>query len=250
MTNEKVYKEMYEEIGKNCDVNKLLHVYNYPYIEYIKKHLHNGKILAVGCGPGVDMAKIGLTKFIGVDISFNFLNKGKKIFKTPTFINGSASSLPFKNNSFDTVICLEAIEHVLNYKLALQELVRVLKHGGQLIIATPNRHRWWCMPVRYVIPEELREKIVSAIGLSKGKKTVLHQHVHEFSFFELKHELRTLGIKNIKIKGFSFALTELLFRVLRRIKKIEKKTSFEKCIERNIFLPDILKKYFVVIGKK
>ncbi len=46
--------------------------------------------------------------------------------------------LPFEDETFDGVVCLEGIEHVLNPFLLLGELIRVTKIGGHVIISTPN----------------------------------------------------------------------------------------------------------------
>ncbi len=46
--------------------------------------------------------------------------------------------LPFENESFDCVLCIEGIEHVLSPTALYRELARVLKPGGLLVISTPN----------------------------------------------------------------------------------------------------------------
>lgn len=46
--------------------------------------------------------------------------------------------IPFENNSFDYVISLETIEHLEDPWTFLREVLRVLKHKGQLIVSTPN----------------------------------------------------------------------------------------------------------------
>jgi SAM-dependent methyltransferase len=46
-------------------------------------------------------------------------------------------SLPFENNSIDAIICLEVLEHVKNPFKAAEEIKRVLKPGGLLLLTTP-----------------------------------------------------------------------------------------------------------------
>lgn len=48
------------------------------------------------------------------------------------------SSLPYEDNSFEYVSCLEGLEHIENYHLALKEFYRILKPGGVLVVSTPN----------------------------------------------------------------------------------------------------------------
>ena len=52
-------------------------------------------------------------------------------------IKADICNLPFENNSFDLVLCNHVLEHVLNDKLAIRELFRVLKKGGVLIAQVP-----------------------------------------------------------------------------------------------------------------
>jgi len=46
--------------------------------------------------------------------------------------------LPFEDGSFDSVLCLEGIEHVLNPHQLIGELFRVCRVGGRVVISTPN----------------------------------------------------------------------------------------------------------------
>jgi SAM-dependent methyltransferase len=46
--------------------------------------------------------------------------------------------LPFADDSFDGVLCLEGIEHLLQPMLLLSELIRVARPGGSIVISTPN----------------------------------------------------------------------------------------------------------------
>jgi SAM-dependent methyltransferase len=46
--------------------------------------------------------------------------------------------LPYADDEFDAVVCVEAIEHVENPFHLLRELRRVLRPGGRLILTTPN----------------------------------------------------------------------------------------------------------------
>lgn len=48
------------------------------------------------------------------------------------------AELPFSDQSFDYVTCLEGLEHIENPQQAMREFARVLKPGGQLIVSVPN----------------------------------------------------------------------------------------------------------------
>ena len=78
--------------------------------------------------------------------------------------------LPFADDSFDLVISNHVIEHVSNPGLHLQEIYRVLRPGGTLYLATPNR--WWpwevhsSLPLLHYLHWNLFSKVASLLGRS------------------------------------------------------------------------------------
>jgi ubiquinone/menaquinone biosynthesis C-methylase UbiE len=100
---------------------------------YVDKTL---MILDVGCG-----SSPVLTRFpgaVGMDLNENKLLFLRGCGLDASFIKASAESIPFADNKFDYVLCLELIEHVYNPVAVFQEMNRVLIPGGKLILSTPN----------------------------------------------------------------------------------------------------------------
>jgi len=62
---------------------------------------------------------------------------------------GDAHHLPFKNDSFDLVICESVLEHVENPPGVLKEIYRVLKGGGKIYAITPFLQRYHSYPKDY-----------------------------------------------------------------------------------------------------
>lgn len=60
-----------------------------------------------------------------------------KKYDFPNTTVGSFLKMPYENESFDTVILLEVIEHVLDSVKGFEEISRVLQKGGKFIITTP-----------------------------------------------------------------------------------------------------------------
>ena len=101
-------------------------------------------VLDVACGPGYGSALLldrGAKKVFGCDISEDKINNARKEFTHPgaAFIIGDATCLPFEESSFDAVVSMETIEHLVNYKSYLKECRRVLKNNGIFICSTPYR---------------------------------------------------------------------------------------------------------------
>lgn len=89
---------------------------------------------------------MGGAKVTGVDVSENAIENAIKNFKQEgiSFIKGNAEKLEFLNEEFDIIVSLETMEHVANVSRYIQELKRVLKKDGIIIISCPND--WWYYP--------------------------------------------------------------------------------------------------------
>lgn len=104
-----------------------------------------GVMLDLGCGSSPLGSKIRCTEYHGVDP-----NQGKMEFlksKLPLghFSVGTSLDLHFPNGFFDTVLFIEAIEHLQSIeevRKSLWEISRVTKPGGTVVIATPNYGSW------------------------------------------------------------------------------------------------------------
>src|SRR3989344_1082666 len=101
----------------------------------------NIKILDAGCGEGQLLLKIfnkGYNDIYGADVTPVALESAKKRIPKAKFSLQDLKSLNFSDEYFDVVICTEVIEHIKNYEKVLQELKRILKKNGLLIITFPN----------------------------------------------------------------------------------------------------------------
>lgn len=80
-----------------------------------------------------------------LDIGSSRCNYPKEHFKNvttldiqpPADIIGSIMNMPFNNESFDCVICLETLEHVEDPLKAMSEVYRILKPGGKFVGSAP-----------------------------------------------------------------------------------------------------------------
>lgn len=102
------------------------------------------KILDAGCGYGfisLELNRLGY-KVVGVDNDIFRLNVARELAKRTDnslqFANATIYKLPFKNTSFNIVVCLDVLEHLQDDLKTLQELVRVTKRHGYIIISFPD----------------------------------------------------------------------------------------------------------------
>lgn len=99
----------------------------------------NSRVLDCGCGTGYYLSFVkGILDIdfdlAGIDISRTALQKAANLSLNKTYLGMSdAELLPFKDESFDVVLSLAIIEHVLSPENVLKECFRVLKRGGKLV---------------------------------------------------------------------------------------------------------------------
>lgn len=107
------------------------------------------KILDAGCGTGVftlDYLAKG-AEVVGLDVSGPMLRLAvKKAAGYPfSAIRGDMLQLPFKDNAFDKVVSVTALEFISDAKKALDELFRVTRPEGRVVIATLNSLSPWAV---------------------------------------------------------------------------------------------------------
>jgi SAM-dependent methyltransferase len=104
-------------------------------------------VLDVGCGDGsaAQEAAHALSghHVVGVDWSQNALRTAATRIGNVVRGELSGAGLPFADGSADAVIFSEVIEHLVDPDSALDELRRVLRPGGHLLLSTPNLAAWY-----------------------------------------------------------------------------------------------------------
>lgn len=105
-----------------------------------------GLVLELGCGSSPLGILTNHADYIGLDTNAEKIAYMQaKNIKNAKFEVNSCARLGFPDKTFDTVLFIEVIEHLEDINIAkqtLKEIYRVLKVGGQAIIATPNFGSW------------------------------------------------------------------------------------------------------------
>lgn len=102
------------------------------------------KVLEGGCGLGLLLDRLGSSYGIdafGVDVSRKSLEKAKKEEVTHLKLSrADVKALPIACETFDHVVSLDVLEHVIDPTIAVSEFARVLKPGGKLLIYAVSRN--------------------------------------------------------------------------------------------------------------
>ncbi len=125
------------EFHRNLDPNWSYYPIYINKLEVIDELLsrfgcQRGKTLDAGCGEGVLVEKYAQQGWDIIGVDKNYASQYVK--------EGSITQLPFENNTFDTVLALDVLEHLAYTEqgIALKEIRRVLKPGGTILFSCPN----------------------------------------------------------------------------------------------------------------
>lgn len=106
------------------------------------------RVLDIGTGKGrlAVAAALRGARVTGLDLSAEMLRDGRQAARDASlslgFALGDAELLPFPNQMFDVVTCLEALMHFPRPEVALPEMARVVRSGGTVIFSVTN---WLCL---------------------------------------------------------------------------------------------------------
>ena len=99
-------------------------------------------VLDLGCGNGnviCLLKKHVNARYYGLDLSEKMIEEaGKRLGGDVELTVGDAEKLPYEDNSFDVVICNASFHHYPSPEKAVNEIRRVLKPGGTLILGDPT----------------------------------------------------------------------------------------------------------------
>jgi dolichol-phosphate mannosyltransferase len=108
--------------------------------KYVTELIANeGPVLDVGCGSSRIIGALPAGS-VAIDVLLRKLRYARKFSRS--LVHASGFSLPFSDGSFSCVLCSQVIEHVPKESPILDELCRVLKPGGRLVLGTPDYANW------------------------------------------------------------------------------------------------------------
>jgi methionine biosynthesis protein MetW len=186
----KVEEGLYQKIWENKASNEESRIDKGSRVDVALKLLDKGdRLLDIGCGDGIlgYFAKNKYKDVYGLDISETALKIAKKKGLITKKTNFNAGKIPFGNDYFDAITCLDVIEHVFEPIELIKEIHRVLKEKGSLVISTPN--------IRY-FPHLFSLAIKGKFPkTSNDKEHYDGGHLHYFTFNDVEELLVSYGFK-------------------------------------------------------
>ena len=162
----------------------------------------NGKyrqILDVAAGMGIVGKRIRdgyPCRMICNDMSENAIRNLKAAgLETASFdLDDPNLEFPFENNTFDAVISLATLEHILHLDEHMLQIRRILKDGGHLYISTPNY-----TSIHFVIPFLLKGRSFHNPMNGGIDKYEFYAHVRYFTYVTLLEFVRSFGFRADKV---------------------------------------------------
>lgn len=168
---------------------------------------NGGHALDIACNIGFFSQLLSAKGYnvIGIDNDEKQISIAKKINETDqvSYFCTDVNEYFHQNiRSFNLILCLELIEHILEHENFLKNICNSLNKGGYLIISTPNR----------LSPEGF-------VGYLNQRKTGIQwnawdrTHLKIFSSFEFIGLIRKSGFKLRKVIGYYYKSERLLFKL-------------------------------------
>ncbi|WP_406865559.1 class I SAM-dependent methyltransferase [Streptomyces sp. HUAS MG47] len=164
-------------------------------------------VVDVGCGDGTAAAVAGPIlaghRIVGVDWSQDALRRAQP--RIGQVVRGALDDggLPFADGCADAVLFSEVVEHLVDPDAALDELRRILRPGGHLMLSTPNLAAWYNRGLLLAGVQPVFSE-VSLRGIHGRPGTEVVGHLRLFTSRALRSFLLSAGFEDVQITGAPF----------------------------------------------
>jgi SAM-dependent methyltransferase len=176
-------------------------------------------VVDVGCGDGAATSLAAQRNpghhILGLDWSAGSLRLAQRLGLTLVRGGVDPPGLPLAPQTADVVIMSELIEHLIDTDSALEEVHRVLKPGGSLLLSTPNLAAWYNRGLVALGVQPLFSE-VSLRGVYGRPGSVVAGHLHLFTRRALVGLLAARGFADIRVTGACYHDVPRVLRPLDR----------------------------------
>lgn len=164
-------------------------------------------VVDIGCGDGIlsEIVRSDI-KYTGIDISPTQIENAKRNMKNRSkkntdFIIGDVIQSPFKDQEFEAGMVCDVMEHVIDFNNFIQELKRIIKNKGYLIISIPN------------------EPLLQLARLATFRFPLRSpDHLYSISPNDIKKNFKIIKVKNIPF-GFSSSISLIRIFLVQNVKE-------------------------------
>jgi SAM-dependent methyltransferase len=152
------------------------------------------KILDLPAGNGLLAAKL---RQDGHEVVCADINRER-----PDYVYADMSApLPFDDGHFDTVVCMEGLEHVLNPSAVVAELCRICKPGGRIIVSLPNVQNIYSR-LQFLCTGTFYQFLPLVPTRTDGTgKTIDLGHISPLGYVQLRYLFKYFGAEISRVSG-------------------------------------------------
>ena len=198
------------------------------------------KILDIGCGDGVwylELKKRGM-RVMGLDVSGYDLNKlkerAKKLSLKPEVIKADAQNMPFESNAFDKAYSISTFEHIEDDKKVFEEVNRILKPKGVLVISVPMKETPLLTRIAVRMPKAIKKLLYNEfVKKAENEEEYLenfnkhYSHYRNYTMADIKKRVENYGFE-IEKKSYNCRFFgSLIWSLYHTLKIFERHKSSE-----------------------
>jgi SAM-dependent methyltransferase len=177
-------------------------------------------VLDIGCGDGTAAATaaplLSGHRLVGVDWSQDALTRARDRLSYTVRGELTGGGLPFRSASADAVLFSEVVEHLVDPDAALDEIHRVLRPGGHLMLSTPNLAAWYNRALLLAgVQPVFSEVSLRAVHGRPGREVV--GHLRLYTARALREFVTASGFEVVRLAGAPFHGVPRALRPLDRL---------------------------------
>jgi 2-polyprenyl-3-methyl-5-hydroxy-6-metoxy-1,4-benzoquinol methylase len=217
--------------------------------------LEDKRILDSGCGTAgllIALHRMGAGELIGIELDPNVYKLAAlRTQKLPrvSILHDDSRGAHLKDESFDIIISHHVIEHVGQFRAYLDSLKRLVKPGGLLWIACPNR-LWFYeahsqLPLIHYLPRPVSKLLGTTIERAtflpagirdRGRTSTLYET--DFTYFRLKRTLRRYSLEILELNHPRHLSSQLTAHGLKRLGHLIQRLPHRLQQNAAVFLAD------------
>jgi 2-polyprenyl-3-methyl-5-hydroxy-6-metoxy-1,4-benzoquinol methylase len=193
----------YEQLWSQewCELQRigpLTHSNHRLILKLLRPHLIEGcRILDVGCGNGALLERLSMEpldlRLAGIEGSEQAVARAPESLRSRILRRDITNGFSFDGETFDILICSEVLEHLSDYRPALESIAAHTRPDGYALITVPHSMAYWSDADRFA------------------------GHYRRFEYEDFRHELKRYRLDPIKYFTWGFPVSYLYYFLVRRV---------------------------------
>jgi ubiquinone/menaquinone biosynthesis C-methylase UbiE len=217
------------------------------------------QILDVGCGPGIFLREAASRghQVVGVDLSESMISNAKEILDKQNLamaltVQADIEHLPFRDKSFDAIFCIGVLSYLPGDSNALNEIQRVVRKDGIVIVGLPNQLRLSVLADPYYYMHGisfLKKKRERDRGGEKSPVSV--ENFRRYLYWRLPRFFDLFNLKMVETIPIGFGpLTLRMKEFISEKYSLKIRRFIEKQAARGLFPVKLISNHWVICLKK